>query len=139
MAVLDPILFIGDFDLTPFYVKSEQPIEIIREDDGVIIKGRIDTLVLKDQLWVMVIESKKAAYSVKAALAQMLVYMLENPQLARPSYGLITSGGNFAFIKLVKDENPQYAWENLFATINPGDLDRVLRILKRLSQIVVNS
>ncbi len=139
MSVLDPILFIGDFYLTPFYVKSEQPIEIESEDDGAIIKGRIDTLVLKDQLWVMVIESKKAAYSVEVGLAQMLVYMLGNPHQNKPSYGMITSGGEFTFIKLVKAENPLYGTSNLLATRNPGDLYRVLQILKHLSQIVVNS
>jgi len=36
MAVLDPILFIGDFYLAPFYVKSEQSIDIVEEDDGVL-------------------------------------------------------------------------------------------------------
>ncbi len=138
MSVLDPILFIGDFYLTPFYVKSEQSIEIESEDDGVIIKGKIDTLVLKDQLWVMVIESKKAAYSVEVGLAQILVYMLGNPNKNKPSYGLITTGGEFTFIKLVKAENPMYGISNLFATRNSGDLYRVLQILKRLSQIVVN-
>jgi len=61
MAIVDPILFIGDFYLTPFYVKSEEPIDIAVPDD-VIIKGRIDTLVLKDQFWLMIIESKKASF-----------------------------------------------------------------------------
>lgn len=43
--VLNLILFIADFYLAPFYLKSEQPIDIAVEDDGVIIRGRIDTLV----------------------------------------------------------------------------------------------
>lgn len=137
MAVLDPILFIGDFYLAPFYVKSEQSIDIATEDNGVVIKGRIDTLVLKDQLWVMVIESKQASYSIEAGLAQMLAYMLGNPYPDKPSYGMITNGGTFIFIKLVQDETPQYATSKLFATRNPGDLYSVLKILKRLSQIVI--
>ena len=45
MAIVAPILFIGDFYLTPFYVKSEEPINIAVPDDDVIIKGRIDTLL----------------------------------------------------------------------------------------------
>lgn len=139
MAVLDPILFIGDFYLTPFYVKSEQSIDIFEEDDGVIIKGRIDTLVLKNQLWLMVIESKRASYSIEAGLAQMLAYMLSNPNPEKPSYGMITSGGTFIFVKLVKEKPPKYATSKLFATRNPGDLYSVLRILKRLSQIVISS
>ena len=139
MAVLDPILFIGDFYLAPFYVKSEQSIDIYEEDDGVIIRGRIDTLVLKNQLWVMVIESKRASYSIEAGLAQMLAYMLGNPNPEQPCYGMITSGGTFIFVKLVKEESPNYATSKLFATRNPGDLYSVLKILKRLSQIVISS
>ncbi len=137
MAVLDPILFIGDFYLAPFYVKSEQSIDIVEEDDGVIIRGRIDTLVLKNQLWVMVIESKRASYSIEAGLAQMLAYMLGNPNPEKPSYGMITSGGTFIFVKCVQEDYPKYATSNLLATRNPGDLYSVLKILKRLSQIVI--
>lgn len=140
MAVLDPILFIGDFYLAPFYVKSEESVDLVTEDDGVLIKGRIDTLVLKDQLWVMVIESKKASYSIEAGLAQMLAYMLGNPNSEKPSYGMITSGGTFVFIKLVREEIPKYATSKVFATRNPvNELYEVLRVLKRLSQIVINS
>lgn len=139
MAVLDPILFIGDFYLAPFYVKSEQSIDIIEEDDGVIIRGKIDTLVLKNQLWVMVIESKRASYSIEAGLAQMLAYMLGNPNPEKPSYGMITSGGTFIFVKCVQEDYPKYATSNLLATRNPGDLYSVLKILKRLSQIVISS
>ncbi|MEQ8538140.1 MAG: restriction endonuclease subunit R [Coleofasciculus sp. D1-CHI-01] len=137
MAVLDPILFIGDFYLAPFYVKSEQSIDIVEEDDGVIIRGRIDTLVLKNQLWVMVIESKRASYSIEAGLAQMLAYMLGNPNPEKPSYGMITSGGTFIFVKCVQEDYPKYATSNLLATRNPGDLYSVLKILRRLSQIVI--
>jgi hypothetical protein len=86
----------------------------------------------------MVIESKQAAYSVEAGIAQILAYMLENPNTKKPNYGMITSGGTFIFIKLVKQETPKYATSKLFATRNPGDLYEVLRILKHLSQIVIN-
>jgi hypothetical protein len=140
MAVLDPILFIGDFYLAPFYVKSEESVDIISDDEGVIVKGKIDTLVLKDQLWVMVVESKKAAFSIEEGLAQILAYMLGNPHPEKPSFGMITTGGSFVFVKLVKGEVPQYALSKVFITRNPGnELYEVLRILKRLSQLVNNS
>jgi hypothetical protein len=140
MAVLDPILFIADFYLHPFYVKSEESIDIVTEDEGVIIKGRIDTLVLKEQFWVMVIESKRASYSIEEGLAQILAYMLANPHPEKPSFGMITTGGSFIFIKLVKGEILQYATSKLFAIRNPvNELYDVLRILKRLSQLVINA
>jgi hypothetical protein len=136
MSVLDPILFLADFYLRPFYIKSEVPIDIITEDEGTIIKGKIDTLVLKDQLWVMLIESKRASYSVEAGLAQILAYMLGNPNGEKPSYGMITTGGTFVFIKLVKAETPRYALSDIFEVRNRGNaLYDVLKILKHLSQV----
>ncbi|BAZ29885.1 type I restriction enzyme R protein N terminus [Cylindrospermum sp. NIES-4074] len=100
MAIVDPILFIGDFYLAPFYVKSEEPIDIAVPDEDVIIKGRMDTLVLQNRLWVMIIESKKASFSIEEGLAQILAYMLGNPYVDQPSFGMIATGSEFIFVKL---------------------------------------
>ena len=138
MSIVDPILFIGDFYLAPLYIKAEESIQISDEDEGVIIKGKIDTLILKDQFWVMVIESKQAEYSIERGLAQILAYMLGNPDPDRPSFGMITTGGSFTFVKLVKGEIPQYATSKVFEIRNPGnELYDVLRILKRLTQLAI--
>lgn len=134
MAVLDPILFIGDFYLAPFHVRSEKSIELRIEDEDRVIRGKIDTLILKDQLWVMVIEAKRASFSVEEGLAQILSYMLASHQSESPTFGMITTGGSFIFLKLVYGENPQYATSKLFGTRNPGDLYDVLKILKHLTQ-----
>jgi len=137
MAVVDPLLFIGDFYLAPFYVKSEESIEIAVPDEDVIIKGRIDTLVLKEQFWVMIIESKRALFSVEQGLAQILAYLLGNPYTDRPSFGMIATGSEFIFVKLVKGNPPRYALSKGFLMRNPGnELYDVLRILKRLIQLV---
>ncbi|WP_373530592.1 restriction endonuclease subunit R [Nostoc sp.] len=139
MSVLDPLLFISDFYLAPFYVKSEKAIEIYAADENTIIKGSLDALVLKEQFWVMVIESKQAAFSVEAGLAQILAYMLANPYPEKPSFGMITTGGSFMFLKLVKGETLRYATSKVFELRNPdNELYDVLRILKRLSQLVIS-
>ena len=106
MTVLDPILFIGDFYLAPFHVRSEQSIELSVADDNTIIRGKIDTLILRDQLWVMVIESKRASFSVEEGLAQILSYMLASPQPEKTTFGMITTGGSFIFLKLVNGSRP---------------------------------
>src|ERR671933_1907350 len=116
MAVLNPILFIGDFYLAPFYVKSEESVDIISDDEGVIVKGKIDTLVLKDQLWVMVVESKKAAFSIEEGLAQILAYMLGKPHPEKPSFGMITTGGSFVFFKIIKGGVPLFYFSRVFIT-----------------------
>lgn len=137
MAIVDPILFIGDFYLSPFYVKSEESIDIAVPDEDVIIKGRMDTLVLKDRFWVMIIESKKASFSIEEGLAQILAYMLGNPYPDQPSFGMIATGSEFIFVKLVKGKPPRYSLSKGFLMRNPGnELYEVLRILKGLTQLV---
>lgn len=135
-AVLSPLLFVGKFYLPPFHIKLEKSVEIATEDAGTIIKGRIDFLLLHEQFWVTVIESKQVAYSVEAGLDQILAYMLATPHPEKPVFGMITSGGSFIFIKLVKGETPQYATSDIFDIRNRGnELYSVLRILKHLSQL----
>lgn len=136
MAVLSPLLWLGNFYLS-LHIKSEKSVDISEEDEGVIVEGRLDVLVLKDQLWVMVIESKKASFSIEAGLAQILAYMLTNPNPEQPSFGMITTGGSFIFVKLVKEATPRYATSNVFELRNQGnDLYKVLSILKHLGQVV---
>ncbi len=136
IAVLSPLLFIGKFYLPPFHIKLEKSVEIATEDAGRIIKGRIDFLLLNEQFWVTVIESKQVAYSVEAGLDQILAYMLATPHPEKPVFGMITSGGSFMFLKLVKGETPQYSTSDIFDIRNRGnELYSVLSILKRLSQL----
>lgn len=138
MTVLSPLLFIGQFYLAPFNIRAETSVEIAATDETneVIVKGNLDTLVLKDRLWVMVIESKQAKLSVEAGLPQILAYLLGNPQLEKPSFGMITNGGSFIFIKLVKGEKSRYATSDLFGIGNrKNNLSDVLRILKKIIHI----
>jgi hypothetical protein len=138
MAVLSPLLQRAGFFLPPFHIKSEESIQISNEDEGVIIEGRIDVLTLKDQLWVMVIESKQASFSITSGLAQLFTYMLASPNVEKPTYGMITTGGDFIFVKLVKNGTPQYGFSKAFELYNPGnDLIEVLAILKHFTQLII--
>ncbi|KAF3887721.1 MULTISPECIES: hypothetical protein [Nostocales] len=135
MVALSPLLELAGFYLPPFHIRSEKSIEISAEDEGVIVKGDIDVLVLFEQIWVAAIESKQAHFSLDAARAQLLAYMLAELQPDKPTFGLITNGANFRFIKLVKGINPQYALSKLFDIFNPGNnLYQVLSVLKSLGQ-----
>ncbi|MDQ2098647.1 MAG: restriction endonuclease subunit R [Tychonema bourrellyi B0820] len=139
LSIVSPLLFTGEFYLQPFYIKPEKSVEISEEDEGAIVKGSLDTLVLKDQLWLMVIESKRVSFSIEAGLAQILAYLLGNPNPEKPSYGMIATGGSFMFVKLVNGESPRYGTSDLFGISNrTNNLHDVLRILKRLTQLVIN-
>ncbi|MBH8561002.1 PD-(D/E)XK nuclease family protein [Nostoc sp. CENA67] len=136
--ILSPLLFIGKFYLPPFHIKLEKSIEIESQDQQTTIKGRIDFLLLHQKFWLTVIESKQVAYSVEAGLDQLLAYMLAAPQSQNEVFGMITSGGSFMFIKLLKGNPPRYATSDIFDVRNRGnELYDVLRILKRISQITV--
>ncbi|NEO97048.1 MAG: restriction endonuclease subunit R [Moorea sp. SIO3G5] len=136
MVVLSPLLDLAGFYLSPFRIRSEKSIEISLEDEGVIIRGQIDVLAVYDQFWVVVIESKQAAFSLEVGRAQLLTYMLANPHPHRPTYGLILNGSSFRFLKLVKGEKSHYAVSRLFDLFNPdNDLYQVLGVLKHLAEL----
>ncbi len=135
ISVLSPLLFLADFFLPPFHIKAEQSTEIVSEDEGMIIRGQLDLIVLKERLWVLVIESKEFSYSPEAGLAQLLSYMLANSEAEKPCFGMITNGFDFRFIKLLK--NPaRYGVSNQFNILNEGnELYPILQIMKRLGQL----
>jgi hypothetical protein len=136
ISVLSPILFLAGFYLPPFQIKAEKSVEIAAEDEGIVIRGQIDILLVKEQFWVMVIESKEVSFSIEAGLAQLLAYMLANPHPEKPGFGMITTGGSFTFVKLVQQKIPQYATSKVFEIRNPGnELYEVFQILKRIGQL----
>jgi hypothetical protein len=136
LTIISPILFIAGLYESPFHVKAEKSRSIQEEDEGRIIEGRIDILIMKANLWVTVIESKELSFSTDEALAQLLTYMLADPNPETPTFGMIATGANFSFVKLVRGETPQYAHSAEFVISNPGnELYRVLQILKRLSKL----
>lgn len=137
MVVLSPLLDLADFYRTPFYVETEDSIEIALEDEGEIVRGRIDVLVLKQQFWLLVIESKQTGFSLLTAIPQALAYMLANPNPERPAFGLVTNGDDFQFIKLMKQDAPQYAFSDKFTlSKRENELYKVLSVLKNLGQIL---
>ncbi|MEG3929781.1 MULTISPECIES: restriction endonuclease subunit R [unclassified Microcoleus] len=140
MVVLSPLWDLADFYLAPFHVTSEKSLEILDEDEGVIVRGQLDVLALFQEFWVVVIESKKAAFSLEVGIPQLLAYMLANLKGDRPTYGLLMNGSSFLFVKLVKGETPQYAFSRWFSMFNPGnDLYSVLSILKRLGELNISN
>lgn len=137
ITTLSPMLFAGGFFLPPFQIRTEKSIEITAEDEGVVVRGQADLIILKNDLWVLTIESKESSFSVKVGLAQLLAYMLASPNAKeRPGFGLIVAGGGFMFVKLVCGERNQYGQSRIFEIENPGnELYDVLAILKKLGQL----
>jgi hypothetical protein len=139
MVVLSPLLRLAGFYQPPFYIASEEEVEISSEDEGTIIRGRIDILVFHPPFWVLVIEAKRAQYSLAVAIPQALAYMLADTTPLKPVFGFVTNGNEFRFIKLIKSETPQYALSDLFALDSRDDLSTVIKVLKRLAHLIRNS
>jgi hypothetical protein len=136
IAILGPILSEAGFFLPPFHIQAEKSVEITAEDEGTIVRGQIDVLLLRDEVWVAVIESKEASFSVEAGLAQLLAYMLAAPDKQRPCYGMLTTGGNFIFTKVQHGSPPIYATSDQFDMRRRGnELYQVYAILKKLGQL----
>lgn len=137
MVVLAPLLFLADLFLNPFHIECEKSVELILEDEDTIVRGSIDVLLLIKSFWVVAIEAKRSQYSVEAGLPQLLFYMLNDPNSEQPTFGLLTNGSSFRFIKVTKQDTAQYALSKLFDIQNPGnELYEVFRIVKRLASVI---
>ena len=139
MVVLSPLLDFAGFYQPPFKIVTEPSIELLEDDEGTLVKGNIDVLVILKQLWVLVIESKQSDFSLNKGIPQALAYMLADPS-DLPNFGLITNGSDFIFLKVSRQPSPQYILSKVFSLLNPGnDLIDVLRVLKHLAELIQHS
>lgn len=139
MVILSPLLELAGFYQAPYKFRAEVSIEItVPGDNEEILRGRIDALVLQEQLWVILIEAKKTTFDLELALPQTLTYMAANPVPSRPLYGLMTNGSSYQFIKLA---NQQYSVSDSFNTrsTHRNNLCEVLPILRHLGEITTQS
>ena len=138
MVVLAPLLDLAGFYRKPFRIETEPSVTLEMEDEGMKIQGRIDVLVQKNRLWLLVIESKRSDFAVSRAIPQALAYMLGNGDRTSSTFGMITNGNEFLFLKATHQPRAQYANSRLFSLLNPDrELRSVLQILKRLGEVAV--
>ncbi len=138
MVVLAPLLDLAGFYYKPFRIETETSVDVEMEEEGLVIRGRIDVLVLKNRLWLLVIESKRSDFAVTRAIPQALAYMLGNLETVQPTFGMITNGSEFLFLKSTRQSTAEYANSRLFSLVNPGnELYTVLQVLKRLGKEIV--
>jgi hypothetical protein len=137
LLLASPLLAIAGFYDPPFRVRAEESVQLMLDDGEEVLQGRIDVLVLLNQLWVVVLESKKTALSVWTALPQTLAYLMANPHPEQPSFGMVTNGDDILFVKLVQTEPRRYALSRVFAPFTSNqELYNALQILKRIGQVI---
>lgn len=137
LLLASPLLAIAGFYDPPFRVRAEESVLLTLEDGEEVLQGRMDVLVLLNQFWVVVLESKKTALSVWTALPQTLAYLMANPQPEQPSFGMVTNGDEILFVKLVQQEQRLYGLSRVFSPFASGqELCHALQILKRIGQAI---
>jgi hypothetical protein len=120
----------------PFKIKSEQLVKVEINNGGeeeLILEGFIDALVVQNRFWVVLIESKRYGFSVIQALPQTLTYMMANPNLEIPIFGMIMTGEDYIFVKLNQQQR-LYALSNKFTLSNPqkNEMYDVMQVMKRI-------
>ncbi|MEO0406664.1 MAG: restriction endonuclease subunit R [Cyanobacteria bacterium P01_A01_bin.135] len=140
LVVISPLLHLAGFYRAPYQVKLEEPVQIELTEQNETWRGRIDALVIQDRLWTVVVESKSSVFGIDQAFPQVLGYMFAAPQPERPTYGLVTNGSSYAFVKLLRRPTPLYSISDVFLLLpgsppeNQSPLETVVSILKKLSQ-----
>ncbi|MEM6838578.1 MAG: type I restriction endonuclease [Cyanobacteria bacterium P01_C01_bin.120] len=133
-----PLLELAGFYDPPFQLRAEATVEISVQDSEETLRGRIDVLIIQNQLWMMILESKKTTISLRSALPQILAYMMATPQANSPIYGVLTNGDDVLFVKLNQQPQPRYALSRAFSIYTQAsELTSTVQILKRLGQQLV--
>ena len=135
MVVLSPLLDLAGFFQSPFSIRTEKSVEISAKDKELIVRGRIDVLVVQQRLWILVIESKSTKFDVMEALPQALAYMLYSPKSDKPNFGFLVNGREFVFVKLQKADIPIYSRSYALSIDRENELEKVLAALKSISQL----
>lgn len=126
-----PLLELAGFYDPPFRLRSEASVRLEIEDrDQKVYQGRIDSLIVQEHLWIILVEAKRTSFSIEVALPQALAYMSANPQPENATFGLVSNGAYSMFVKLDKS---QYSFSDDFSLNRQrNELYDVLRVLNRL-------
>jgi Type I restriction enzyme R protein N terminus (HSDR_N) len=137
LLIASPLLELAGLYDPPFKMKAEAAIEIVVADENETLRGRIDILILQNQLWVMVLESKKTMISTRSALPQALTYMTANLEPEQPRFGLLTNGDDVLFVKLLAQPTLCYGLSRAFSIYTvASELRSTFQILKHLAQTI---
>lgn len=140
LLLVSPLLTIAGLYDPPFRIKVEESIAIDVSDSEENLQGRIDVLVLRDRLWIIVLESKKPMLSVWSALPQTLAYLMASPNSGgtlpkwnHHYFAMLTNGDDIVFVKL---EDKQYAMSQVLAPlVNRGELEVAWQVLRKIAEI----
>ncbi|MBC7969749.1 MAG: type I restriction endonuclease subunit R [Verrucomicrobia bacterium] len=139
LVVVAPLLDLAGFYQPPFSIRAEVSTKLIATDAGQTFTGSIDVLVVKQRLWVLIIESKQSRFDVTAGIPQALSYMLSQSAVQAPEsgnrFGMVTNGREAVFLKLALQPSPVYVQSRIYQVIDAdAALTEILQGLKAIGQ-----
>jgi hypothetical protein len=135
LVVIGRLLGLAGFYQPPFSLVTEKTVKLKAAEGGQILRGVVDILAMHEKVWVLLVEAKRNAFSIEPAIPQALAYMSNAPYPEYPTYGLVSNGLNFVFLKLM---GQTYGLSKDFSLRNPGELSTVLQVMRHLGLIVRN-
>jgi Type I restriction enzyme R protein N terminus (HSDR_N) len=143
--MISPLLDLAGLYDSRFTIRTEATVEINLEAEGEILQGRMDTLILADRIWILVVEAKNSTFALSVALPQLLTYMLSAPMTDGRSetiagaakFGLATNGEEFRFVKLQAQDARTIVDLSAILSVMPpsrSQLPQVVQVLKSLAQ-----
>lgn len=131
LILISPLLeYLGLCD-PPYKVRGERYVKIEIEDGEEQLDGLIDFLVIQDAFWLVLLETKRYGFSVAQALPQALAYMAGDS--ATPTFGLITTGEDYLFVKLDRSAGLYDVSDKFTLSTRRGnELSQVVQVLRRL-------
>ncbi|MEM9220100.1 MAG: hypothetical protein AAGD25_37955 [Cyanobacteria bacterium P01_F01_bin.150] len=138
MMIVSPLLELAGFYDPPSRSRFEPPIDVAIDTGEEVLNGRIDALIVQEQLWICIVEAKRTTFSLSLGIPQALAYMLTNPLKNQPTYGFLCSGESFLFLKLQRQPTPIYGLSQHFNILNQGDLAVVLQGLRTIGQLALS-
>lgn len=132
--VIAPLLEMAGFYDPPFHLRSEASIRLeIQDAEDRVYQGRIDSLIVQEHFWIILVESKRTSFSIDVALPQAISYMAANPDPKYPTFGLVSNGAYSIFVKL---HHAQYSFSDDFSlNRRHNELHDLLRVLNRIKSL----
>lgn len=144
LVVVSPLLDLAGFYQPPFSIRAEVSTKLVVTEGSQTFTGSIDVLVVKQLLWVLVVESKQSRFDVTSGIPQALSYLLSQPSEAQPPatndrFGMVTNGREVVFLKLKPEQPPAYVQSRTYQVIEVReDLTQILQGLKVIGHQIIS-
>lgn len=139
--VLTTLIKLAGFLSPPFKLEYENSIEITLNTKDGIINGYIKSILIQQQLWIPIFDSKFTDFLEELATHYTRDYIADKQPTCKSLFIMATDGKKFLFkCVLFKQREQEHDWSNLFSfSPSSNKLYGVLLALKRIGYLIMQS